>query len=130
MLRGCLSLLDASHAGVDGSLLNSSSHSVLDAGIESSGDMSGLYHGECVALGLVPMCGDSIRPRVIDVLKKCGLYNLVAFDWDKIAEAAFHDKKADGDLVTVTMVPEVGSFVLKTMKCTDVIDLAKSCLKE
>jgi len=99
-------------------------------GIESSGDMSGLYHGECVALGLVPMCGESIRPRVIDVLKKCGLYNLVAFDWDKIADAAFHDKKADGDLVTVTMVPEVGSFVLKTMRCTDVIDLAKSCLKE
>ena len=99
-------------------------------GIESSGDPSGLYHGECVALGLVPMCGESIRPRVIDVLKKCGLYNLIAFDWDKIAEAAFHDKKADGDLVTVTMVPEVGSFVLKTMKCTDVIDLAKNCLKE
>jgi len=99
-------------------------------GIESSGNMTELYHGECVALGLIPMCGEAIRPRVIDVLKKCNLYHLVAFDWDKIADAAFHDKKADGDLVTVTMVPEVGSFVLKSMKCADVIELAKSCLKE
>ena len=97
-------------------------------GIESSGNMTELYHGECVALGLIPMCGETIRPRVIEVLKKCGLYNLIAFDWDKITEAAFHDKKADGDCVTVTLVPQIGSYELKKMKCTDVIDMAKKML--
>lgn len=96
-------------------------------GIESSENLSELYHGECVALGLVPMCGDSIKQRVIAVLKKCGLYNLPVFDWEKISQAAFHDKKADGDMVTVTQVPEIGQFALKTMKCTEVIDLAKAC---
>lgn len=96
-------------------------------GIESSENLSELYHGECVALGLVPMCGKNIRPRVIEVLKKCNLYNLPAFDWEKITQAAFHDKKADGDTVTVTLVPEIGQFELKTMKCTAVIDLAKDC---
>ena len=50
------------------------------------------------------------------------------YDWDKITEAAFHDKKADGDTVTVTMVNEPGSYELKTMKCLDVIELAKACL--
>lgn len=99
-------------------------------GIESGGNLSELYHGECVALGLIPMCGEHIRPRVVEVLRKCGLYHLVEFDWDKISEAAFHDKKADGDFVTVTLVPEIGSFVLKTMECTEVIELAKRCLKE
>lgn len=98
-------------------------------GIESSGDMSQLYHGECVALGLIPMCAEAIRPRVIEVLKKCGLYNLVAFDWDRIAEAAFHDKKADGDSVTVTVVPQIGSFELKKMTFTDVIGMAKACFE-
>jgi len=98
-------------------------------GIESSGNMTELYHGECVALGLIPMCGETIRPRVIEVLKKCGLYNLIAFDWDKITEAAFHDKKADGDSVTVTMVSQIGSFELKKMTCTDVIDMAKTCFE-
>lgn len=97
-------------------------------GIESSENLSMLYHGECVALGLIPMCAEKIRPRVITVLKKCGLYNTVALDWDKIAEAAFHDKKADGGTVTVTMVPEIGHYVLKSMKCSELIDMAKSCL--
>ena len=98
-------------------------------GIESSGNMSQLYHGECVALGLIPMCGETIRPRVIEVLKKCGLYQLIAFDWDRITEAAFHDKKADGGCVTVTVVPEIGSFELKKMTCTDVISMAKTCFE-
>lgn len=98
-------------------------------GIESSGHPGELYHGECVALGLIPMCCEAIRPRVIDVLKKCNLYNLPAFDWDHITAAAFHDKKADGDQVTVTTVPEIGCFELKTMKCTEVIDLAKACFE-
>ena len=98
-------------------------------GIESSGNMTQLYHGECVALGLIPMCAEAIRPRVIEVLQKCGLYNLIAFDWDKITEAAFHDKKADGDSVTVTMVPQIGSFELKKMTFTDVIDMAKKCFE-
>lgn len=98
-------------------------------GIESSENMSELYHGECVALGLLPMCDEKIRPRVIKVLEKCNLYNLVEFDWDKIREAAFHDKKADGEFVTVTTVQEIGSFEIKTIKCNEVIQMAKNCFE-
>ena len=95
-------------------------------GIESA---SGLYHGECIALGMLPMCGDGLRPRVVDVLKKHSLYRVLPYDWDKITEAAFHDKKADGDTVTVTLVKEPGSFELKTMKCLEVMERAKACLE-
>ncbi len=98
-------------------------------GIESSVNMEELYHGECVALGLVPMCDEKIRTRVIEVLKKCNLYNLYDFDWNKISEVLFHDKKADGETVAVTMVSEVGKYEIKTLKCSQVIDMAKSCLK-
>lgn len=97
-------------------------------GIESSKGMSGLYHGECVALGMIPMCGEGIRPRVIGVLGKCGLYRELDYDWEKIAEAVSRDKKADGDAVSVVTVSDVGSFELETMRCADVIRLAKSCL--
>ena len=97
-------------------------------GIESSEGMSELYHGECVALGMLPMCGEEIRPRVAAVLRKCNLYRELRYDWDKITEAAFHDKKADGDTVTVVMVREAGSCELKTMSCLEVIALAKACL--
>ena len=98
-------------------------------GIESSEGMSELYHGECVALGMLPMCGEEIRPRVLAVLKKCSLYREPEYDWDKITDAAFHDKKADGNKVTVTLVNEAGNFELKTMGCLEVIELAKTCLE-
>lgn len=98
-------------------------------GIESSEGMSELYHGECVALGMIPMCSEDIRPRLINVLKKCELYRKLEYDWEKIAEAAFHDKKADGDTVSVTIVNEVGSFEMKNEKSIDVINMAKKVLE-
>lgn len=88
-----------------------------------------LYHGECVALGMIPMCSEAIRPRVVEVLKRCGLYREIEYDWDKITKAAFHDKKADGDTVTVTTVNEIGTFEMKTMKCLAVIEMAKNTLE-
>ena len=98
-------------------------------GIESSEGMSELYHGECVALGMIPMCSEAIRARVINVLKKCNLYRIIKYDWEKIAEAAFHDKKADGNTVTVITVSEIGCFEMKTEKSLDVIDTAKTVLE-
>ena len=94
-------------------------------GIESSSGMSELYHGECVSLGMLPMCSDKIRLRVISVLKKCGLYRKIDYNWEKITEAAFHDKKADGDSVSVVKVSDIGVFELEKMKCADVIEMAK-----
>ena len=98
-------------------------------GIESSMGMNALYHGECVALGMIPMCSDDIRPRVIEVLKKCGLYRTHKYDWEKITEATFHDKKADGDTVTVTTVSEIGSYEMKQMSCLEIIKIAKTVLE-
>ena len=88
-----------------------------------------LYHGECVALGMIPMCSEAIRPRVVEVLKRCGLYREIEYDWDKITKAAFHDKKADGDTVTVTTVNEIGTFEMKKVNCLEVIERAKNTLE-
>ena len=95
-------------------------------GIESTSE---LYHGEAVALGMLPMCSETLRPRVIKVLKKCNLYRELQYDWDRITQAAFHDKKADGGSVTVTLVQEPGTYELKTMDCLDVMEQAKACLE-
>ena len=71
----------------------------------------------------------TLSEYTVSVLKKCGLYRLLAYEWDKITEAAFHDKKSDGDSVTVTLVKEPGSYELKSMKCLDVIEQARACLE-
>jgi len=97
-------------------------------GIESS--RQGLCHGECVALGMIPMCGEAIRPRVIEVLKKYDLYRVPDYDWERIAAAAFHDKKADGDAVTVITVDAIGSYTVKTVNCNALIEMAKRVLEK
>ena len=54
---------------------------------------------------------------------------MLNFDWNKISDAAFHDKKADGDSVAVTTVNEIGIFEIKTLKFSQVIEMAENCLK-
>ncbi|MBO4548730.1 MAG: 3-dehydroquinate synthase, partial [Abditibacteriota bacterium] len=39
-------------------------------GIESEAGLNGFYHGECVALGMIPMCSPDVRERLVKVLKK------------------------------------------------------------
>ncbi len=98
-------------------------------GIESSQGMHELYHGECVALGMLPMCGENVRSRVKKVLEKYGLYREINYDWNKIEEAMFHDKKSDGDTVTVVTADEIGKANLQKMKCSEVVKTAKICLE-
>jgi 3-dehydroquinate synthase len=85
-------------------------------GIESEGELKGLLHGECVALGMIPMCSDQIRERLIKVLCRVGLPTTLSFDVEKVISAMEHDKKAlGGGDITVTLVKDVGSFELVTM---------------
>lgn len=73
------------------------------------------YHGECVALGMVPMCAPAVRERLIPLLKKWGLPSVYAGDLTAVVEACRHDKKVDGDAITVILVPEVGSFEMRSL---------------
>lgn len=83
--------------------------------IESENDMQNLYHGECVALGMIPMCSAAVRERVIPVLKKLNLPTSTDFETEKIISAMRHDKKLMGDLITVIFVPEVGKYEMREM---------------
>lgn len=98
-------------------------------GIESSEGMHELYHGECVALGMIPMCSNEVRPRLIEVLKKCHLYRQTNYDWEKIAKAVFHDKKAEGDTITIITVERIGSCEMKAMSIPSIMQMAKDCLE-
>lgn len=77
-------------------------------GIEAA---TGLYHGECVAIGLLPMCSDAVRARVLPILERLGLPTCAAADPDAVYAALVHDKKAGGDgTITVVTVPEIGTY--------------------
>ena len=74
-----------------------------------------LFHGECVALGMLPMCGEAVRARLVPVLEKLELPISVRADPDKIYEAMLHDKKAAKGKLSVVRVNEVGTFELESV---------------
>ncbi|MBR5872861.1 MAG: 3-dehydroquinate synthase [Oscillospiraceae bacterium] len=78
--------------------------------IESAEELGGFYHGECVALGMLPMCAPKIRKRLIAVLKKLNLPTEYHGDIEKLISAASHDKKFSGKKVTVITLPEIENF--------------------
>ncbi|MBR5438216.1 MAG: 3-dehydroquinate synthase, partial [Clostridia bacterium] len=78
--------------------------------IEASVPFGELYHGECVALGMLPMSGADIREKVKEALEKTGLPTAYAFDRNKVAEALSHDKKSDTQGVTAVFSNEIGTF--------------------
>ncbi len=78
-------------------------------GIES---VTGLYHGECVALGMLPMCSEAVRARLLPVLNKLHLPTEVTADPEQVYRAMLHDKKAAGGKLTVVAVEKAGSFLL------------------
>lgn len=84
-------------------------------GIESVEGLSSLYHGECVALGMIPMCSENVRARLLPVLRKLGLPASLDYDSEKITEAIKHDKKLAGDKISVTYVENIGEFKLVTL---------------
>lgn len=81
--------------------------------LESVNSLSNYYHGECVAIGMLPMCSQSVRARLKAVLEKLNLPTELSADADEIIEASRHDKKAAGDDITIVYVSEIGKFELR-----------------
>ena len=82
--------------------------------IETAEGLSGLYHGECVALGMLPMCSDEVRERLLRVLEKEGMKTHVSIDPEQVKNAVTHDKKSEKSGITVVLVEKVGEFLMKT----------------
>ena len=83
--------------------------------IESQNGMQNLYHGECVALGMLPMCSEKVRKRLEPVLESLNLPVSTDIDAKAVIDAVRHDKKMSGDEITVIYVPEIGSYEMKKM---------------
>ena len=88
-------------------------------GIESAVGLNALYHGECVALGMLPMCSHSLRPRVKAILEKLNLPTTCSADPEAVWAAMCHDKKLSGDTITVVYAPAAGSYQLRSMPIED-----------
>lgn len=72
-----------------------------------------LYHGECVALGMIPMSSDAAGKRIAAVLEKNGLPTVFDGDMNAVIAAVAHDKKSSGGVINTIYVDEIGKFEMK-----------------
>lgn len=99
----------------------------LGHGIETEA-AGALYHGECVALGMLPMCSDGVRERLVPVLKKAGLPTELALGEDALREvmtAVSHDKKSAAGGVDAVLVHDAGSFEIKKLTLDELREKTK-----
>jgi 3-dehydroquinate synthase len=87
----------------------------LGHGIEALQKENGLYHGECVALGMLPMCSPDVWERLRKVLEKLELPVCCDAEVSRVMEAAVHDKKASGNTITAILSEKIGSCCEKKM---------------
>ena len=83
-------------------------------GVESAAKGS-LYHGECVAIGLLPMCSQPVRARLQPVLGRLGLPTSTDLDKEQIWQAMQHDKKSNSAGFSAVFVDEPGKAYAKNI---------------
>ena len=77
---------------------------------------TGLFHGECVALGMLPMIeSNALRKRTRAVYRRLGLPTRTGFDKEKVYAEMIHDKKAQGSQITIIKVPGLGCWRAETV---------------
>ena len=92
----------------------------LGHGIESVYGLSGLLHGECVAIGMLPMIEDeALKQRVLRIYDKLGLRSDVDYDPERVFDVMQKDKKALRDAITVVKVAQAGKATLQTVSLQD-----------
>ena len=76
----------------------------------------GLFHGECVALGMLPMIeSKALQKRVRAVYRRLGLPLRTTYNKEKVLAEMLHDKKAQGGQITIIKVPGLGCWRAETI---------------
>ena len=81
---------------------------------------TGLYHGECVALGMLPMIEDTaLLKRTRAIYRTLGLPTRAGANKEKVLAYMQHDKKARGDHITVIKCPGLGCWRADSLPMTE-----------
>ena len=81
---------------------------------------TGLYHGECVALGMLPMIEDNaLLKRTRAIYRTLGLPTRAGANREKVLAYMQHDKKASGDHITVIKCPGLGCWRADKLPMTE-----------
>ncbi len=98
----------------------------LGHGIETYDELSGLHHGECVGLGMLPMCSDEIRGDVEAALRNLNLPTKIEGDIEEMMNLTAHDKKCDGGNISFITVEKIGTCEIRKLPLEDWKNIIRS----
>lgn len=90
----------------------------LGHAIEAYEQLGGLLHGECVALGMLPMCAPKVGERLRTVLSRLDLPTRIPSGTEDILPYLSYDKKRRGDSVYAVTVDQIGEGRVEKMTLT------------
>ena len=93
--------------------------------IETVTGLQELYHGECVALGMMFMTTGEPKKRIEKLLAKNNLPTEAEFDVDLVYEALHHDKKSAGSGVNVVTLKNIGDFKFEFLEYNEIYKILK-----
>lgn len=99
-------------------------------GIEAVTGFSEYYHGECVALGMLPMCTKEFRNRLMPIYEKLHLPTHFEGDVDRAIEMAAYDKKRNGKGICIISAEDVGIWEIRTVSLDEWRVRIKTALEE
>ena len=85
-------------------------------------------HGECVAMGMLPMCGKEVREELKAVLEKYNLPSEIEASSAELMPFILHDKKMQSGSITIVRCEKKGSYILEEAspdRVAQLIDEAK-----
>ncbi len=88
--------------------------------------LGGLYHGECIALGMLPMCAKELRPRVKSILNQMQLPTEFSGAYESAFSFMKHDKKGDGAKTDAVFVDAPGSCRLEKIELSELCEYIKN----
>ena len=87
----------------------------LGHGIEASEELHGLYHGECVSLGMLPVVFGDAKERLTRLLNKVSLPTEYTGNINDALSYVIHDKKCSSGIISVITCEEIGTYKIEAM---------------
>ena len=87
-----------------------------------------LFHGECVAIGMLPFTAAADRERLKSLLQRFQLPTEAGGQKEKILENIKMDKKITGNDITVVRVPQIGQYTLEKLSLEELIAQVKEAI--
>lgn len=96
--------------------------------VEAECEMQGMYHGECVAIGMLVTSSDEVRARLVPILKRLELPTCYTGNLDTALSFISHDKKCEGGYLSVVLVDTPGDCRIERLTVDEFKNLVRERL--